>query len=177
MLSFKKICMGLTFTQMPPSRYGNIWVDWRMTNKMISNIDNMPSSGCSATLGETPQIVFPVSNSCGWKQCSPSGGPVCVGHTSGTRRHHFISNMNCIGRLCQWTFRDLMMNLPNGNISPLWAICGGNPPVTSEFPSQRPGTQSLMFSLMCAWTNGWANNRDAGDLIRHGACPLCRQCN
>ena len=25
----------------------------------------------------------------------------------------------------------------------------------------------LMFSLMCAWTNGWENNRDASDLGRH----------
>ena len=27
--------------------------------------------------------------------------------------------------------------------------------------------RALMFSLFCAWTNGWANNRDAGDLRRH----------
>ena len=26
-----------------------------------------------------------------------------------------------------------------------------------------------MFSLICAWTNGWANNRDAGNLRRHRA--------
>ena len=26
-----------------------------------------------------------------------------------------------------------------------------------------------MFSLICAWTNGWANSRDAGDLRRHRA--------
>ena len=26
-----------------------------------------------------------------------------------------------------------------------------------------------MFPLMCAWTNGWANSPDAGDLRRHGA--------
>ena len=26
-----------------------------------------------------------------------------------------------------------------------------------------------MFSLICAWTNGWANNREAGDLKRHRA--------
>ena len=25
----------------------------------------------------------------------------------------------------------------------------------------------LMFSLICAWTNGWANNQDGGDLRRH----------
>ena len=28
---------------------------------------------------------------------------------------------------------------------------------------------ALMFSLVCAWTNCWANNRDAGDLRRHVA--------
>ena len=26
---------------------------------------------------------------------------------------------------------------------------------------------ALKFSLICAWTNGWTNNRDAGDLRRH----------
>ena len=25
-----------------------------------------------------------------------------------------------------------------------------------------------MLSLICAWINGWVNNRDAGDLRRHG---------
>ena len=28
---------------------------------------------------------------------------------------------------------------------------------------------ALMFSLICAWTNSWANNGDAGDLRRHRA--------
>ena len=27
---------------------------------------------------------------------------------------------------------------------------------------------ALMFSLICVWTNGWVNNRDTGDLRRHG---------
>ena len=26
---------------------------------------------------------------------------------------------------------------------------------------------ALMFSLICAWTNGWVNNRDAGDVRHH----------
>ena len=26
---------------------------------------------------------------------------------------------------------------------------------------------ALMFSLICAWINGWVNNREAGDLIRN----------
>ena len=33
--------------------------------------------------------------------------------------------------------------------------------------SRRGGT--LMFSLMCSWTNHWANNGDAGNLTRHRA--------
>ena len=37
----------------------------------------------------------------------------------------------------------------------------------------------LIFSLICAWTNGWVNNRDAGDLRRHGDLrrSLWRHCN
>ena len=31
------------------------------------------------------------------------------------------------------------------------------------------GQGPLIFSLICAWTNGWANNRDAGDLRHHRA--------
>ena len=55
----------------------------------------------------------------------------------------------------------------NGDIfrvtDPLW---GKNPLVTGE-SSQRPVTRIFDISLMCAWTNGWANNRYAGDLRRH----------
>ena len=49
----------------------------------------------------------------------------------------------------------------------LLALCEGNPPVNGGFPSQRPGHRALKFSLICAWTNGWANNRDTGDLRCH----------
>ena len=38
-------------------------------------------------------------------------------------------------------------------------------PVNSSHKGQWCGT--LMFSLICAWTNDWVNNRDAGDLGRH----------
>ena len=39
-------------------------------------------------------------------------------------------------------------------------------PVDSPRKGQWRG--ALMFPLICARTNGWANNRDAGDFIRHG---------
>ena len=38
-----------------------------------------------------------------------------------------------------------------------------------NFPHKVQWRGALMFSLICGWTNGWVNNRDAGDLRRHGA--------
>ena len=52
-----------------------------------------------------------------------------------------------------------MMTSSNGNISVS--------PASSPHKGQWCG--ALMFSLTCAWTNAWANHRDAGDLISHGA--------
>ena len=50
--------------------------------------------------------------------------------------------------------------------SVLLALCEGNPVVTGGFFSQWPVTGALMFSLICAWTNGWENTRYTGDLRR-----------
>ena len=47
--------------------------------------------------------------------------------------------------------------------SALWPFV----PVKSPHKGQCRG--SLMLPLICAWTNGWANNREAGDLRRYGA--------
>ena len=54
--------------------------------------------------------------------------------------------------------------------SALLAFCAGNSPrspVNSPHKGQRRG--AFMFSLICTWTNSWANNRDAGDLRCHRA--------
>ena len=40
-------------------------------------------------------------------------------------------------------------------------------PVNSPHKDQRRG--ALVFSLICAWINGWVNNRKASDLRRHPA--------
>ena len=42
------------------------------------------------------------------------------------------------------------------------------------FPHKGRRCGTLMFSLICARTNGWVNNREAGDLRRHR--PLWRIC-
>ena len=36
-----------------------------------------------------------------------------------------------------------------------------------DFPNKGQRHWAMMFSLICAWTNGWVNNQDAGDLRRH----------
>ena len=53
----------------------------------------------------------------------------------------------------------------------LLALCEGNPPVTRHrwIPLTPASDTALMFSLIYAWTNGWANNWDTGDLQHHGA--------
>ena len=61
-----------------------------------------------------------------------------------------------------------MMTSTNGNI---FRATG---PLCGEFtghrwiPRQRPGTRSLNVSLICARINNHVNNREAGDLRRHG---------
>ena len=47
-----------------------------------------------------------------------------------------------------------------------WPFVRGfhRPPV--NFPHKGQWRGALLFSLICAWTNGWVNNRNAGDLRR-----------
>ena len=61
-----------------------------------------------------------------------------------------------------------MITSSNGNIFRVtgpfvWGI--HRSPVSSPLKGQ--WRRALMFSLICAWVNGWANNRKAGDLRRH----------
>ena len=38
-----------------------------------------------------------------------------------------------------------------------------------NFPHKGQSRGALIFSLICAWINGWVNNREAGDLRHHRA--------
>ena len=53
--------------------------------------------------------------------------------------------------------------------SALLALCVGNSHVPTNFPHKGRWRGAFTFSLICDWTNSWANNRDAGDLKRHRA--------
>ena len=53
--------------------------------------------------------------------------------------------------------------------SALLALCEGNPPVTGvDSPHKGQWRGAMVSSLICAWTDGWANTREARDLRRHG---------
>ena len=61
--------------------------------------------------------------------------------------------------------------------SVLLAIARGihQPPVNSLHKGQWRWT--LMFSIICAWRNGWVNYREAGDLRRIAPIMTSRTCN
>ena len=69
-----------------------------------------------------------------------------------------------------------MMSSNGKHFPPYWPFVQGihRPPVNSLHRGQL--RRALMFCLICAWTNGWVNNRDTGNLRRHRAhyCPTCR---
>ena len=62
-----------------------------------------------------------------------------------------------------------MMTSSNENVFALLAICAENSPVTGEFPSQRPETQSFDVVFNLRLKKHWVNNCEAGDLRRHRA--------
>ena len=71
----------------------------------------------------------------------------CIGHRNACKPVRMIS--------CLW------------NISALLTLCERNPPVTVVSSHRGQWRGVLMFTLMFAWTNGWAaDSRDADDL-RH----------
>ena len=56
-----------------------------------------------------------------------------------------------------------------GTFSALLALCAGNSRSPVNSPHKDQWREALMFDLICAWTNVYVNNRDAGDLRRHHA--------
>ena len=68
------------------------------------------------------------------------------------------------GLLCNTWWRHQMETF-----SALLAICVVKSPVPGEFPHKGQWRGALMFSLICAWINGWVNNKEAGDLRRYRA--------
>ena len=53
--------------------------------------------------------------------------------------------------------------------SALLAICAGMHRSPVNFPHKGQGRGVSMYSLICAWINGWVNNGEAGDFRRYRA--------
>ena len=65
--------------------------------------------------------------------------------------------------------RFIMMTSSNGNISALLTFVRGIHRWLVNSPHKDQWRGALMFYLICAWINGWVNNREAGDLRHHCA--------
>ena len=64
--------------------------------------------------------------------------------------------------------RNHMMTSSNGNIFRVTGpLCGEFHRSSVNSPHKGQWRGALMFYLICAWTNGWVSNREAGDLRRH----------
>ena len=61
----------------------------------------------------------------------------------------------------------IMMTLSNGKIFRVTGHLCGNSPVTSEFPAQRPMTQTFDVFFDLHLNNGWVNNRKADKIRCH----------
>ena len=48
-----------------------------------------------------------------------------------------------------------------------WLFVRGIHQSLVDSPHKDQWRGALVFTLICAWTHGWINNRDAGDLRRH----------
>ena len=64
-----------------------------------------------------------------------------------------------------------MMKSSNGNVT--GPLCGEFTGHRWIPPHKGKWRETFMFYLICAWINGWVNNREAGDFRR----PLWRHCN
>ena len=99
------------------------------------------------------------ANSCKQNYKTTTADEIVVSRRTGTScrgvRHYSLSDPNAWWRHQMEKF------------SALLALHEGNLQVYSPHKGQRRG--ALVFSLVCAWTNGWANSRGAGDLRRHRA--------
>ena len=99
--------------------------------------------------------------------------------------HYIKTQYICLSNLCKFSECDIfyanlsstevpqtvvMMTSSNGNIYPrYWPFVRGIHLWLADSPHKGQWRGTFMFSLICAWTNGWANNGDADDLGRHRA--------
>ena len=69
-----------------------------------------------------------------------------------------------------WLIADICMMTSSDRMLPRnWPFVRGIHRSPVDFPHKGQWRRALVYSLICAWTKGWANNWDVGDLRRHCA--------
>ena len=75
------------------------------------------------------------------------------------------------GRMCRWTGSQHWLKHDDvikwNHFSRYWPFVRGIHQSPANSPHKGQWRGAVMFSLICAWINGWVNNREAGDLRRH----------
>ena len=141
----------------------------------IANFSNQPTPGIQSAFNKAvPGLDAPCNQECHCDNIPIT--PVC-----GIDQRHYFSpcHAGCEDMVLDGETKKVRIKR-HWNIFSWWrhqietfsallALCAGNSPVTGEFPHKCQWLRALMFSLICAWTNGWINNRGAGDLRRQGA--------
>ena len=81
--------------------------------------------------------------------------------------HRWNTKINCLNTIPSSVLLLIMMTSSNGKKSALLTLCSGihRSPVNS--PHEGQWRRALVFSLIYAWINDWANSGEAGDLRRH----------
>ena len=59
--------------------------------------------------------------------------------------------------------------MTSSNFQRYWTFVRGIHRSPVNYPHKGQWSRALMFSLICAWINGWVINREAGNLRRHRA--------
>ena len=88
-------------------------------------------------------------------------------HTVHSRIHVQALSCLCLDNRPKNVFT--MMTSSNGNIFRFTHFVRGIHRSPVNFPHKGQWRGALMFSLICAWANGWVSNRNTGDLRRHCA--------
>ena len=82
----------------------------------------------------------------------------------------WLGNPSCLRNLPNYTCILLHDDVIKWKHFPrYWPFVRGIHRSPANAPHKGQWRGALMFSLICAWVNGWVNNREAGDLRRHRA--------
>ena len=121
-----------------------------------------------------------------WAYCENTAGTVCLGWPCAGdtqtptmwHSHHIVSKVSVRGINSRHNFSMLFrIHLSDNSTAQrhddiikwkhfprYWPFVRGIHRLLVDSPDKGQWRGALMFSLNCAWTNGWASNQDTGDL-------------